>query len=46
VLSLNRFGEHEIAAMIDHVIGNKWLPESIRQDIIERTDGVSFSLKK
>jgi hypothetical protein len=30
----------EIAAMIDHVTGNKALPKSIRQDIIERTDGI------
>ena len=39
-LNLNRLGEREIAAMIDRVTGNKSLPESIRQDIIERTDGI------
>src|SRR6476660_2780439 len=39
-LSLNRLGEREIAAMIDRVAGNKALPESTRQDIIERTDGI------
>ena len=39
-LTLNRLGEREIAAMIDRVAGNKALPESIRQDIIERTDGI------
>ena len=45
-LMLNRFGEREIAAMIDGVIGNKPLPESIRQDIIERTDGVPLFVEE
>jgi predicted ATPase len=39
-LTLNRLGEREIAAMIDCVTGNKALPKNIRQDIIERTDGI------
>jgi len=39
-LTLNRLGEREIAAMIDRVTGNKPLSPSIRQDIIERTDGI------
>ena len=39
-LNLNRLGEREIAAMIERVSGNKSLPESIRREIIERTDGV------
>ena len=39
-LTLNRLGEREIAAMIDGLTGNKLLPVSIRQDIIERTDGI------
>jgi class 3 adenylate cyclase len=39
-LTLNRLGEREIAAMIDRVAGNKALSESIRQDIIDRTDGI------
>ena len=39
-LTLNRLGEREITAMIDGVSGNKPLPASIRQDIIERTDGI------
>ena len=39
-LNLNRLGEREIAAMIDRVTANKVLPESTRQDIIERTDGI------
>jgi predicted ATPase/class 3 adenylate cyclase len=39
-LTLNRLGDREIAAMIDRVSGNKPLAASIRQDIIQRTDGI------
>jgi class 3 adenylate cyclase/tetratricopeptide (TPR) repeat protein len=39
-LNINRLGDREIAAMIDSVTGNKLLSGSIRQDIIERTDGI------
>jgi class 3 adenylate cyclase/predicted ATPase len=45
-LNLNRLGEREMAAMIDRVAGNKPLPESIRQDIIERTDGVPLFVEE
>jgi hypothetical protein len=45
-LNLNRLGEREIAAMIDRVTGNKVLPESIRQEIIERTDGVPLFVEE
>ena len=45
-LSLNRLGDREIAALIDRVTGNKSLPESIRQDIIERTDGIPLFVEE
>ena len=45
-LTLNRLGQREIAAMIDHVTGNKPLPASIRQDILERTDGVPLFVEE
>ena len=45
-LTLNRLGEREIAAMIDRVTGNKPLPASIRQDIIERTDGIPLFVEE
>ena len=45
-LTLNRLGEREITAMIDRVTGNKALPESIRQDIIERTDGIPLFVEE
>jgi class 3 adenylate cyclase/tetratricopeptide (TPR) repeat protein len=45
-LNINRLGDHEIAAMIDSVTGNKLLSESIRQDIIERTDGIPLFIEE
>jgi hypothetical protein len=45
-LTLNRLAEREIRAMIDGVIGNKLLPANIRQDIIERTDGIPLFVEE
>ena len=45
-LTLNRLGEREIAAMIDRVTGNKPLSETVRQDIIERTDGIPLFVEE
>ena len=45
-LTLNRLGEREIAAVIDRVIGNKPLSDTIRRDIIERTDGIPLFVEE
>src|SRR5262249_11326105 len=45
-LALNRLGHHDIGSMIDRVIGNKLLPANIRQDIIERTDGIPLFVEE
>ena len=45
-LTINRLGEREIGAMIDGVVGNKLLPANIRQDIIERTDGIPLFVEE
>ena len=45
-LAINRLGEREIIAMIEGVIGNKALPANIRQDIIERTDGIPLFVEE
>ena len=45
-LSLNRLGEREIGAMIDRVAGNHKLAETIRQDIVERTDGIPLFVEE
>ena len=45
-LTLNRLGERQIDDLIDRVIGNRPLPEPIRQDIIERTDGIPLFVEE
>src|SRR5208282_2502873 len=45
-LTLNRLAEREISAMIDRVVGNKLIPANIRQDIIERTDGIPLFVEE
>jgi predicted ATPase len=45
-LTLNRLGEREIAALIERVACKKSLPESVRQDIIERTDGIPLFVEE
>ena len=45
-LTLNRLAEREILAMIDGVVGNKSIPASVRQDIIERTDGIPLFVEE
>ena len=45
-LTLNRLAQREIDAMIDRVAGNKLLPANIRQDIVERTDGIPLFVEE
>ena len=45
-LTINRLGQRDSDAMIDHLVGNKGLPASIRQDIIERTDGIPLFVEE
>ena len=45
-LTINRLAQRDIDAMIDGVTGNKSLPSSIRQDIIERTDGIPLFVEE
>ena len=45
-LTINRLTRRGIDAMIDRVVGNKLLPASVRQDIIERTDGVPLFVEE
>jgi class 3 adenylate cyclase/predicted ATPase len=44
-LSLNRLARHEVGAIIEYIVGNK-LPANIRQDIIERTDGIPLFVEE
>jgi predicted ATPase len=45
-LTINRLAQHDVDAMIDRVVGNNPLPASIRQDIIERTDGIPLFVEE
>ena len=44
--TINRLAQREVDAMIDRVVGNKLLPASVRQDIIERTDGIPLFVEE
>ena len=39
-------GERDVDAIIDGVAGNKPIPESVRKDIIERTDGIPLFVEE
>jgi class 3 adenylate cyclase/predicted ATPase len=45
-VTINRLTEREVSAMIDRVVGNKLLAASIRQDIVERTDGIPLFIEE
>jgi predicted ATPase len=45
-LGLNRLGKREIAAMIELLTANHALPQTMRQDIIERTDGLPLFVEE
>src|SRR4051794_25095950 len=45
-LTINRLGQREIAAMIDGVTGDNPLLASIKQDIVERTDGIPLFVEE
>ena len=45
-LTVNRLARREIDAMIDRVVSNKPLPASIRQDIVERADGIPLFVEE
>jgi class 3 adenylate cyclase len=45
-LTLNRLGRREIATMVDRITCNKPLPANIRQDILDRTDGIPLFVEE
>jgi len=45
-LTLNRLGRRDVSAMVDHIAGDTRLPTSIREDIIERTDGIPLFVEE
>jgi predicted ATPase len=45
-LTLNRLGEHEAAAIIERLVGNKELPAGVMAEIVERTDGIPLFVEE
>jgi class 3 adenylate cyclase/predicted ATPase len=45
-LIVNRLAEHEAGTIIDRITGNRLLSASIRQDIIERSDGIPLFVEE
>ncbi len=45
-LTLNRLTERDTGAIIDRLVGNTFLPENIRRDILERTDGIPLFIEE
>jgi class 3 adenylate cyclase/tetratricopeptide (TPR) repeat protein len=45
-LTMNRLAERDVGAMVDRIIGKNLLPANIRQDIIERTDGIPLFIEE
>jgi predicted ATPase len=45
-LTINRLTPRDVEAMIDRVIGNRQLAANVRQEIIERTDGVPLFVEE
>jgi class 3 adenylate cyclase/predicted ATPase len=45
-LTINRLGEREITALIDRVTANGGLSPNVKQDIVERTDGIPLFVEE
>jgi predicted ATPase len=45
-ITINRLAESDVEALIDRVIGNQALPSGLRQDIIERSDGIPLFVEE
>ena len=45
-LTINRLTHRDVQALIERVAGNKQLPADIRQDIVERADGIPLFVEE
>ena len=45
-ITINRLAQREVGTMIDSVAGNKLIAARIRQDIIDRTDGIPLFVEE
>jgi class 3 adenylate cyclase/predicted ATPase len=46
ILTVNRLAEREVDAVIDCVAGDKFFPLNIRQEIVERSDGIPLFVEE
>jgi predicted ATPase/class 3 adenylate cyclase len=45
-MTINRLARRQVSDMIDRVVGNKLVLEDVRQDIIERSDGIPLFVEE
>ena len=45
-VTVNRLGRKEIDVIIDRIVGNKFLPTGIREEMIDRTDGIPLFIEE
>jgi class 3 adenylate cyclase/tetratricopeptide (TPR) repeat protein len=45
-VTINRLGRRDIDAIIDRIVGNKFLSPDIREDLIDRTDGIPLFIEE
>src|SRR5262249_7139455 len=45
-IAVNRLAERHVRDMIDHVVGDKPVSPQVRQEIIERTDGIPLFVEE
>ena len=45
-LTINRLSRREVDAIIDRIVGNSPLPAGVREDMIERTDGIPLFIEE
>ena len=45
-ITINRLGRRDIDAIIDRIVGNKFLSPDIREDLIDRTDGIPLFIEE
>ena len=45
-LTINRLAPREVKTLIDRIMGSQQLPENIKEDIFERTDGIPLFVEE
>jgi class 3 adenylate cyclase/predicted ATPase len=45
-VTINRLGRKDINVIIDRLVGNKFLPTDIREEMIDRTDGIPLFIEE